>query len=142
MSTVQPSTVPDIRLSQERRRRIATVLAAVVLGLAGWATAGPLLGVPLRVRMAPGGPDIEVAIGSVAIASLLAGLAGWGLLALLGRVTTNARRVWTIVAGIVLLVSLAGPLGGVQPSTVVALICLHVLVGGALIVGFRRSVTR
>jgi hypothetical protein len=77
----------------------------------------------------------------VALASLLAGLAGAGLLALLERLTTNARRVWTIAAVVLLLISLAGPLGGVKPSTVVALICLHVLVGGALIVGYRRAST-
>jgi hypothetical protein len=127
---------------QENRRRVITVAAAVVAGLAGWIVAGPLLGVPLRVRVTPSAPAIEVAASSVAIVSLLAGLAGWGLLMLVRRFAANQRKIWAMGAVVVLLVSLAGPLGGVRPSTVVALICLHVLVGTVLIVGFLRSVTR
>lgn len=140
MSTVRPSAVPDTRPSPVRRRRIITVAVAVVLGLIGWTIASPVLGVPMRVRVTPDAPVIEVNIFSVLIAGLLVGLIGAGLLALLERFTTRARLVWTIAAVVVLLVSLAGPLGGVKPSTVVALICLHLLVGGVLIVGFGRTV--
>lgn len=141
MSTSQPSVVPNTRPRHERRPRIMTVVTAVAVGLIGWTVAGPLLGVPLRVRVTPTAPAIEVTVLAVALASLLAGLAGLGVLTLLARSRTDVRRAWTVVAAVVLLLSFAGPAGGVQLSTVVALGCLHLLVGGVLLVGFRRSVT-
>ena len=48
----------------------------------------------------------------VAVASAVGGLAGWGVLAILERFTTNPRRAWVIVASIALLASLSAPLSG------------------------------
>jgi hypothetical protein len=70
----------------------------------------------------------------VVLTTLLAGLAGWGLLALLERFTTRARRTWIVIALVVLVLSLAaGPLGGVTAGAKVALACLHLAAGAVLI---------
>lgn len=124
-------------------RQISTVLAATAAAAVIWVVAVPLAGVDLLARPG-GGPTQTVGVGAVVGVSLLAGLAGWGLLALLGRVAPRrARRIWTGVASAVLVLSLAGPLsGGVSASGTVTLIVLHLVVGLALIVGLRRATSR
>lgn len=88
-----------------------------------------------------GGHDLIVdrgVIGPVAVlaTALLAGLAAWALLAILERRTRRPARTFRIIAAIVLLLSLAGPLGaGGDLTTTLALIGLHLTVGLALIIG-------
>ena len=105
------TTIPTAATRPTRRRvRLLTVLAATVATLLGWVIAVPLAGVELTART---GSDVQrVTPVAVAVSTLLAGLAGWALLALLERLTARARTVWTVVAALVLLVSLLGPLGG------------------------------
>jgi hypothetical protein len=68
------------------------------------------------------------------------GLVGWGLRALLDRLTGRARTVWTVIATIVLALSLLGPVGSaVGGGTVAALIGLHLLVGLVLLLGLRAG---
>ena len=43
-----------------------------------------------------------------------------------------------MTSGVALLVSLAGPLGAVSAGATVALLAMHVFVGGTLMVGLRR----
>jgi len=120
--------------------RAVTVAAAVLLALAVWVVAVPVLGVDLRVT--PGGAEAQtVGAVSVLVVSLLAGLAGWVLLAVLVRVTRRARRWWTGFAVALLVVSLTGPLtSAVGAAAKTVLVVLHLVVGVVLLVGFRRSV--
>ena len=81
-----------------------------------------------------------VSPAAVVLTSLLAGLAGWGLLALLELLTRRPRRIWLAVAVPVLLVSLLGPLtADAPPSAIAALLAMHSSVGAILIAGLSRS---
>lgn len=67
--------------------------------------------------------------------ALIAGLAAWGLLALLERGVRYAARTYRIIALVLLVVSLAGPLGsGVGTSSRLVLLGMHLIVGAALII--------
>lgn len=75
-----------------------------------WLVAVPIVGIDLLVRPG-GGAAQQVGLGSVVTVSLLASLLGWGLLALLERlVRRRALTAWTVVAVVVLMLSLTGPL--------------------------------
>ena len=115
---------------------VGAALAPLVL----WALTVPLLGVDLTARA--GGVAQTVGPGAVVVAGLVCGLAAWVLLALLERTVRRAGRVWGIVAGAVLAVSLAGPLGsGADTAGVLVLCGMHVLVGAVLIPGMVRTGT-
>lgn len=108
--------------------RILTVLGATVAAVVVWLVAGPLAGVALNVNTG------EVGLASVVGASLVAGLAGWGLLALLERSAKKPRTVWTWIAVVFLVVSLAGPLTlAASGSAMIALACMHLVTGAVLI---------
>ena len=69
-----------------------------------------------------------------------AGTAAWALLAVLEHRARHPRRAWTITAGSVLAVSLAGPLtAGQGAAAIVALACMHLATGGVLIPVLRRT---
>ncbi|CAL9283140.1 DUF6069 family protein [Streptomyces sp. SudanB66_2053] len=118
-----------------RARRSGTTAAAVVVALVIWAVADPVLG--HRLRMTDGGDTLTVGAAAVTVASLLASLAAWALLAALERFTPGrARAVWTGVAVAVLAVSflpLAGD--GMDAGTRVALALMHLAVAAVLIPG-------
>jgi hypothetical protein len=111
------------------RRGAVVVLAAVLALVVRLVLPGP------AVRSGSDGPVQPVGPGSVFVVALLAGLLGWALLALLERVTARGRTVWTVIAVVVLLLSLLGPLGGVTGGDKVSLLALHLIVGVTLILG-------
>ena len=136
MSTYAVSARPG-----SRRLRGLAVAATVGAALVVWIVARPLAGVDLAVRQGSGKAVQHVGLASVVIVSLLAGLVGWVFLALLERYTSRARTVWTAVALVVLLLSLAGPLGaGQNGGAKIALACMHLAAGAALIPLLARSV--
>ena len=139
MTSQTGTTIPVLARSRPRRlRRLITVGASAAAALVVW-TVAVLVGVELLVT--PGGASTQrVGVGSVLVVSLLAGLAGWGLLAALERVTSRARAIWTTIAVVVLLLSLSGPAtGAVSIAAGAALAAMHVAVAAVLIVGFRRT---
>ena len=77
--------------------------------------------------------------GAVAAAGLLAGLAAWALLALLERVLARPGRAWTVIAVVVLAVSLAGPLGAAGAAGAAVLAGLHLVVAAVLVPGLGRT---
>ncbi|MFG1716780.1 DUF6069 family protein [Micromonospora sp. NPDC049203] len=133
------TTIPTVAARPNRRRdRLLTVLAATAAALLGWVVAVPVAGVELIARS--GSTDQRVTPVAVVVSTLLAGLAGWALLAVLERLTGRARSAWTVVAVLVLLVSLLGPLGGgVGGAAKLTLVALHLVVGAVLITGLRRT---
>jgi hypothetical protein len=123
--------------------RALTVLAAVVATLSIWAVEALLLGIDLRARPVPGAPPVVVGPLAIAFVTLLAGLVAWGLLAVLERLTSRVQTVWVIVAVVVLLISLGGPLGGgVTVMAAVGLACMHVAAAAVLIPLLPRSAVR
>src|ERR1700730_3093530 len=124
---------------QVRRTRVLGVAGATLAAVAVWVVAVPILGTHLVVRFGNSAPQ-SVEFGAVVGASVVASLLGWGLLAMLERFTSNARRIWTGVAIGVLAVSFSLPLGaGTTESTKVALALMHVAAAAVLIPALRRG---
>jgi hypothetical protein len=115
-----------------RIQRALAVLGTVAATATCWTLNVPLGGAELTVRT--NGTTSVVGLGAVLVTALLAGLAGWALLALLERFVRRPARVWTVIALTVLVLSLAGPLGsGVGATTKIALVGLHLTVGLVLV---------
>ena len=120
------------RAGRARRTRLLAVLGAAAASAAVWAIAGPLAGVQLRVHL--GSRTEHVGPAAVIIASTLAGLAAWALLALLERFTARARAAWTGTALVALALSLAGPLSsGTTTAGQLALAGMHVATAAILL---------
>ena len=121
-----------------RGSRLLAVVAAVAAAAAVWVVAVPVLGVDLRARM--GSTVEDVGIGAVVGSALLAALLGWALLALLERRSERAAAIWSGVAGVVLLLSLAGPLtSGVGATATVVMVLMHLAVAAVLVPALRRT---
>lgn len=120
------------------RTRLVAIVATTAITLAAWLLMAPISGRALKVNQ----PADTVTVGptDVVVVTLLAGLAGWGLLAFLERcLTERASYVWTVIARCVLALSLLGPLGAGVGSAKLALASLHLLAGGVLINLMHRS---
>ncbi|GAA1752341.1 DUF6069 family protein [Luedemannella helvata] len=117
-----------------RTGRAITVAAAVAGSLLLWVIEVPWLGLDLAVRQ--GDTVQRVGPAAVTAAALVAGLAAWALLAVLERTVRRPVLTYRIIASIVLVLSLAGPLGsGVDTPSRLALAGMHLTVGIAAIVG-------
>ncbi|BEL03862.1 hypothetical protein Q0Z83_020530 [Actinoplanes sichuanensis] len=122
----------SLRRAARRGGRAATVAIAAASALLLWAV-DSWGDIALTVRQ---GESIQQ-IGPVAVvtAALVAGAAAWALLAVLERTVRRPARIYRIIASVVLLVSLAGPLSGTDLGTRLALLGMHLTVGAALILG-------
>ena len=125
----------DIQHTAVRRTgRAITIVAATAGALLLWTVDGPWAGLDLAVRQ--GDTTRHIGPAAVALTALVAGLAAWGLLTLLERTGRRPVRTYRIIASIVLILSLAGPLGsGVGTSSRLVLLAMHLTVGAALIIG-------
>lgn len=119
------------------RARALGVGGAVLAAVAVWVLAVPVLGVELLVARA--GEVHPVGGGAVVASSLVAGLTGWGLLALLERLSCRARPVWTAAALAVLVLSLVGPQGGVTTAATVTLTTMHLAVAAVLVPALTKA---
>ncbi|MCG5460507.1 DUF6069 family protein [Micromonospora sp. NPDC053740] len=118
--------------------RAAVVAGATVVAVVEFALLNSAAGVDLAVRSANSTRQITVA--AVIVATVVAALAGWALLAVLERRTNRSRVWWTSIAVIVLLLSLVvGPPSGVGGGAKATLALLHLSVGVILILGLPRS---
>jgi hypothetical protein len=125
--------------AQVARSRALSIAGATLAAAAVWVVAVRLLGTHLLVRFGADAPQ-TVGIGLVVGASLAASLCAWGLLALLESRTSRARTIWTVVAVVVLLVSVSLPLtAGVAVSTKATLALMHVAAASVLIPSLRRN---
>ena len=121
------------------RTRALGVAGGVLAAVAVWAVAVPLSGTHLLIRFGSGAAQ-SIGIDYVIGASLAASLAGWGLLALLERRTAHARRIWTGIACVVVVLSLSLPLtAGTTMSSKMALALMHVAVAAVLVPAMRRG---
>jgi hypothetical protein len=137
------TTSPELTAAAERptwRTRALGVLAATAATLVVWVIADPLAGVDLAARTAASSESVPVGPVAVVVSTLLAGLAGWGLLAVLERFTSKPARAWTVIALAVLLLSLIGPFGsGVGTTSKLVLASMHLVAGAVLIPVLARS---
>ncbi|PZF79492.1 hypothetical protein C1I92_30935 [Jiangella anatolica] len=110
---------------------MVAVVGATVAAAVPWAVAR-IAGADLEVTTA--GVTMDVGLALVLAAALTMSLAGWALLARLGR------RVWTRVAVTVLVLSLSGPLvAEADTDAKVYLTLMHLAVGAVLIPGLRAA---
>ena len=119
------------------RSGLAVVAAAVATALVGWAVIR-LLGVDLTLK--EGAAMSHVGPVDVLLASLVAGLAAWGVFALLAH--WHRARWWPFVGSTALAISMLGPSYLADGISAFSLICLHILVGVVLITGFARLMPR
>ena len=126
---------------QERHHtRALAVLGGLTATMAIWLVADPLAGVDLALRSAAGSDVHQVGPASVALTTLLAGLAAWGLLATLEHIAPRPRTAFLMIASATLLLSLAGPVSLGQTNAVIAtLVSMHVAAAGVLIPSLARS---
>jgi hypothetical protein len=130
-STGRNTTTPD-RTGARRAGRAVTVAAGAAGSILLWAV-DRWGGIALTVDQ--GGTVQQVGPAAVAITAILAGAAAWGLLAILERTVRRPARTFRIIASIVLLLSLTGPLAGTDTGSRLALLGMHLTVGLALIIG-------
>jgi len=141
MTMTAPATdAPATPRTTHHLRRPTAVLAAVLAPAAIWLVAVPLLGVDLQVAQPSGRAPAEITLPLVIVTALAASLAGWGLLALLERLTHRARTVWTSTAVVALVVSFGPLLGpGTPTASRIVLALLHLTVAAILILALTRS---
>jgi len=124
-------------VGRRRRARFLAVAAVVAAALGLWAVYHLAFGIDLRSPASFGEHGITSAVGpgNAAFVSALAALAAWGLLAVLERLTSRARRVWLAIALLALALSLGGPLSGTGLTAAdrMELLGFHLLVGAVLI---------
>ncbi|MFE7505179.1 DUF6069 family protein [Promicromonospora sp. NPDC057488] len=115
----------------------AVPLAAAVAAVAVWLV-GAALGVDPQAQA--GASTQSVTVVAAAVAALVAGLAGWGVRALVARLTKGGGEVaWLVLCGVALLVSLTGAASGTTPATVALLMTEHLVVGLVVALGLRRA---
>lgn len=113
---------------------IAAVVAAVV-----WLVSRTT-GVELVVGAGAG--TRTVGLVDVTLAALVVGFAGWGVRALLRRLTGDGTRAWTVLCVAALLVSLLGPIGAAAPAVMGILVTEHVAVAATVTLGLRNAPAR
>jgi Family of unknown function (DUF6069) len=129
---------------KRRRARSLAVVAGAVAALLAWLLAAKLAGTQLDVRTGSADAVRSVGFAAVVVAAVAAGLGGWASLAVLERlVPARARVTWTALAVVVLILSLAGPLGqGATTGAKAGLVCLHVVTGVVLVWALARTAAR
>ncbi len=137
--TPQPTADARPTASPRARRRIraaavgGTVLANTLLWLGADA-----LGVDF-VLTDSAGTGVVGLVPTIAFTVIFA-LLGWGTLALLERFTRRARTIWTVLATVVLLLSMVPIfLEQATTGTRTALVLIHLAVAAVLIPALRKS---
>jgi len=105
--------------------RPLAVVAAIVINIV-ILTIGRLVNGEFPVAKV-GSDDQTIGYVPVILVTAVVGLVAWGLLALLVRTTSRPALIWIVIAVVIFLLSLTGPLGsGVGTSSKVVLFLLHV----------------
>ena len=132
------TVTPTECVGRRRRTRALAVVAATAATFTVWTIAHPVAGVDLVVDSGSG--PATVTPSAVVLATVVAGLAAWAVLAVAERRLRRAAAVWSGVAGAVLLISLLGPIGSaVGAGATAALLAMHLVTGAVLIPLLARS---
>src|ERR1043165_8945875 len=94
MTSIQTRPVPATQFTCDRVSAAAAIAGATVSALIDWTVLHLTHGPNLAVRS--GSSVLHIGAVSVIAAVVVAGLAGWGLLAQLTRHSKSPRRTWTI----------------------------------------------
>ena len=92
----------------------------------------------LDVTLVAGDPPVTIGWSSVVIVSVVVALAAWGVRSLFFR---RHRTGWFVTCGVLLLMSLLGPLGAATASATLWLALMHLAVAAVVVPGLapRRS---
>jgi uncharacterized protein DUF6069 len=142
MTATTTARTPAVKATEcvRKRRRIRALatMAAAGATFTLWMIAHPIAGADLVVDTGSG-PTTVIPTAAVLV-TVVAGLAAWGLLALVERFSRRAAAIWSWIAGAVVLISLLGPLGSaVGAGATAALVAMHLLTGAVLIPLMARS---
>ena len=133
------TTTPPSPTATRLRRGIFAVSGAVLSTTLIW-TAAHALGVEFRVDPHNGQPPGTIGLPFAVAVTLAAALIGWGVRALLQRITRRASTAWTVLAFIALTASFLPLLAvGASGTTKAALASMHLAVAAVLIPVFGRG---
>jgi|GEM_PF-7035776 len=119
-----------------------TILLAIVAPLLVWVVAVPLMSVDLVVDMGGGRPPQTINPGAIIVVAVVISLLAWALLRLLERVrdsADSARRLWTIIALSVLVLSFFPLTSAGGTGAKLTLFAMHVAVGAVLLFRLGRA---
>jgi hypothetical protein len=142
MTATTTARTPAVKATEcvRKRRRIRALatMAAAGATFTLWMIAHPIAGADLVVDTGSG--PTTVTPTAAVLVTVVAGLAAWGLLALVERFSRRAAAIWSWIAGAVVLISLLGPLGSaVGAGATAALVAMHLVTGAVLIPLMARS---
>ena len=125
------------RAAVRRRRRALGIVLALVVTLAVWLV-GHLAGADYWITDSQGTVRIDMLV--TAQVTVVLGLVGWGVLALLERLGRHGTTVWTVLAVVVVAASMI-PVVLVEATTAtrLALVAVHLAVGAVLVPAFVRA---
>ena len=144
MSLTAPAAAPTTetapvrgRAAVRRRRRALGIVATLVVTLAVWLL-GHLAGADYWISDSQGTVRIDALVTTEV--TVVLGLVGWGVLALLERLTRYGATIWTVLAAIVVVASMI-PIVLVEATTAtrIALAAVHLAVGAVLVPAFVRG---
>ncbi|BFU44980.1 DUF6069 family protein [Krasilnikovia sp. MM14-A1004] len=118
-------------------QRLITVAVATVATAVVWLLAHAVFDITLEAKS--GGTVRTVTLAAVVTTTVIVGLAAWGLLAVLERVTSAARTVFIAVGVVFLLISLLGPLSAETGGAKLVLACEHLIAAAIVIPGLART---
>ena len=143
MSEINPAALstsadalPDSTTSRARRGlRAGAVVGAVLANCLLWLVASAL-GADFVLSDSVG--KVVLGLGTIIVFTLGFALLGWGTLAVLERFPRRARTTWTVIATVVLLLSLVPIfLEHATTGTRTALVLIHLAVAAVLIPALR-----
>lgn len=142
MTLTAPTPTTDTTTSRgraavRRRRRALGIVLAVVVTLAVWLL-GHLAGADYWITDSQGAVRIDMLV--TAQVTVVLGLVGWGVLALLERLSRRGTTAWTVLAVVVVAASMI-PVVLVEATTAtrLALVAVHLAVGAVLVPAFVRA---
>ncbi|WP_433787881.1 DUF6069 family protein [Actinomycetospora sp. CA-101289] len=134
--TTDTAPVPG-RAAVRRRRRALGIVATLGVTLAVWLS-GHLAGADYWITDSQGTVRIDALVTTQV--TVVLSLVGWGVLALLERLTRWGTTVWTVLAAIVVAASMI-PILLVEATTPtrIALAAVHLAVGAVLVPALVRA---
>jgi uncharacterized protein DUF6069 len=136
MSLTAPAPTADTapprgRVAVRRRRRAVGVVATLVVTLAVWLL-GRLAGADYWITDSQATVQISALVTTQV--TVVVSLFGWGVLALLERLTRHGATAWTVLAAVVVVASMI-PIVLVEATTPTrwALAAVHLAVGAVLV---------
>ena len=100
-------------------------------------------GVPFELTDPGKTQPVHLTLVTIAGVAAFFALAGWAALALLERYSRRASRIWSMLAGAVLLLSYV-PIGieHATPATKITLALIHTTVAATLVLMLRRTIRK